>query len=655
MKVVLIYPPFGAPGQPGIGISSLAAYLKRRKIDARVLDANNAFYRAFLSPLHLRLASDFMVDRIAELNAKPQLHFTEIVEYGRLVRVGLDAIHWREEMGSLLDQRVELSLTQRLQAIKAAVNLSSLPYFPDIVDIQSRFLIKYLSPLCEYSSRDILKSIEQSGWLSGLLRDVLEPELRKEAPELVGISVCFPSQVLAGFHCARLVKQVSPQAHVCMGGSFISCHMRNIEEARLFDVVDSFALDDGEIPLEHLIEEMSGLNPDLNRVPGLIHLSNGRIYRNPAAPPLDLESLPAPDYRLLPLDDYVIPRKHLTAPFRLSRGCAWKRCAFCRTDLPMVSRSQQPSADFLYEQIRNIVDQTGVSVFHFTDDSASPEILEALSRRMITDKLRIEWSTSLRFDPRLTVERCMLYRRAGCTHVMMGLEAYNNRLLRLMNKGITTDLADRVLLNMSWAGLPAAVYMIVGFPTETEEEAMESWLKVEEMKRDGLIVDYMYAPYQITNYSSVAKDPGKFGITHMSTPEYMDLEPPIFDFESSGMHRKRVFEVGMLTGSMLGTPRVKSPLAHPAPIEAPCRRIEHGVENSALQKLSWNGRVIRLDYDVTRIRAIMETAIDASLSIGEWYAKGESLIRPLKRRPLQQAPGASTAGCPHSEECKPSR
>jgi hypothetical protein len=238
---------------------------------------------------------------------------------------------------------------------------------------------------------------------------------------------------------------------------------------------------------------------------------------------------------------------------------------------------------------------------------------------------------------------------------MMGLEAYNNRLLRLMNKGINTELVDRVLSNMSWAGLPAAVYMIVGFPTETESEAVASWKKVEELREQGLIMNYMYSPYQIAPYSSVARNPEKFGITHMNIPEHMDLDPPIFDFESTGMHRKRVFEVGMLTGSMLGTPRVKSPVKEPAPAGASSPQMESGGEDSAVQKLSWNGRVIRLDYDVTRIRAIMETAVDASLSIGEWYAKGESLIRPLERRDLQRAPSASTAGCPHSEECKPSR
>jgi anaerobic magnesium-protoporphyrin IX monomethyl ester cyclase len=627
MNIVLIYPPFGAPGSPGIGIASLAGYLNSRGIPVSVLDTNNACYRALVAPEHLKKAGEFIESRMASLNAQPQLCFTDMVEYARMIRVAREASAWADEIDSLLDSGAQIEPNRRLKAVNAALNLASLPYFPQMVDIQGQ-LAKYFSHRCEYSSRDLLSGAREEDWLYDLLAAFLEPAFRGRPDGIIGISVCFPSQVLAAFKCARIAKRISPRVHVCMGGSFISCHMRNIKEPRMFDVIDSLVLDDGEIPLERLVGELAKPAPELGRVPGLVYRLGGGIRKNKTVSTPDMAALPPPDYRLFPLDDYLISRKSMSVPFRLSRGCAWRRCAFCRTHLPMVSDHQQPSADYLYHQLKTLVDQTGITDFHFSDDSASPEVLESLSRKIIAEKLGIQWSTSLRFDPRLTVQRCLRFKQAGCSCVVMGLEAYNDRLLRLMNKGITTKLVDRVLSNMSWAGLSAAVYMIVGFPTETEAEALASLRAVQNLKREGLIDSYLYSPYQITPYSAVAVNPEKFGITGMRIPAHLDLDPPITDFDCIGMSRERAHEVGVRSGAMVGiAPARKGGIASAG---LPGRMMSHGGREA--ETLIWNGSRIGLDYSPSRIRTIMEDTVNKTLSFSEWLAQGDRSVRPIRRR-----------------------
>ncbi|GAH55870.1 unnamed protein product, partial [marine sediment metagenome] len=56
-----------------------------------------------------------------------------------------------------------------------------------------------------------------------------------------------------------------------------------------------------------------------------------------------------------------------------------------------------------------------------------------------------------------------------------------------MRKGIRIEEVERILSNIVWAGMNANVYMIVGFPTETEAEALYSFSKVKEFVDKGLI------------------------------------------------------------------------------------------------------------------------------------------------------------------------
>jgi anaerobic magnesium-protoporphyrin IX monomethyl ester cyclase len=354
----------------------------------------------------------------------------------------------------------------------------------------------------------------------------------------VGISAGFPDQIEAAIRCALAVRKVLPAAHIVLGGAYVSCHMRNVREKRFFEIFDSLVLDDGERPLESLHRELGKRVPDLSQVPSLIWLDNARgIRRNPSAAPVSLADTPPPDYGAMRLDRYVLPRRMIPLLHRLSRGCGWHRCAFCRTDLPMISCYEQLSGDTVFEHVQGMVEQTGCRIFHFTDDSSPPEVLEQFARRVIESELEIRWITNLRFDPRLTIEACQLLRQSGCHYVNIGLESYNDRLLKLLRKGTTTGLVDRVMSNCAWGGLKAALYMMVGVPTETEEEARASFVRVCELVKSGVTVGCMYNRFSIVPYSDVAHHPAHYGITRLIPPEGADLDPPITNFEGAGMDR----------------------------------------------------------------------------------------------------------------------
>ena len=582
MSVFLTYPPFASPYSPYLSIPILTAYLRSRNIEVSAVDANVEFFRWILSSGKVNNGKRFAESRIVELNEKPELCFTEMAEFAWLIR----SLHG-------------------IQGINTSLLLASCPYFPEAIHVMHKYnFIKYLSPFHEYSTGDIFRSLKSKSMLDGFFEFLLTPLLKDRAPDIVGISVCFSDQVLSAFRCAMVVRKILPQAHITLGGPFVSCHMGRVEEKALFGVIDSMVIDDGELPLERLDRELSGDNPDFSRVPGLIYMSDGKICRNKPAEHLNMEKQPPADYLAFPLDRYLGERKGISLPFRFSRGCPWAHCAFCRTELSMVSKHQQPCVDYLYSQLKAVVEQTGVRNFNITDEASSPEVLESLSQKIIDGNLHINWTVNLRFDPALTLERCMLMRKAGCVHICLGLESYNDRLLRLIRKGIDINLINRVLSNISWAGIVTFVYMIVGLPTETEEEALDSYNSVKKMFREGLIKQYIYNQFQVLSFSPMAGNPEKYGISRTFVSEKLDLDPPVFEFESSGMSRRTASELKKKFNiSMPGLP----------------------------QELKVNGQDLPLNYNMAEIQSILNSNAGNDLSIGEWLESGEKGTGLLKQ------------------------
>lgn len=512
--ILLINPPFAMPDKPCISTPVLAGYLKSRGFRVRVLDLNIEFYRDFLSAGHLRRGAAFV-------NAPGAPLFS-------------------------LFENKDLPYRRRLELFRDALRLASAPYFPEALNFTCNTgYVRYQSPYSNFSSRDITGVPERATLFSGPLTRLLTAFFKEISPLIVGISVSFPDMIMPAFKCAEIVKSIDPTAHITMGGSFVSVHMREINNPGLFKFVDSFILDDGEIPLERLIKEQSSGHPNLDNVPGIIYLEKEKneIRGHAPAPPLEMVKSPPPDYTLFPLENYLVKKDSMSLLFRLSRGCYWAKCTFCKTKLPIINHYDQPPADHLYAQLESVVEQTGIRRFHFTDEAASPEVLERISERILERGLAIDWGTNFRINKRLTLERSMLFRKAGCYAVSLGLESYSRRVLRLMKKGVDKSLVRKVLTNLAWAGIDVSLYMIVGFPTETEAEALESFEGIMALKEEGLIKDCVYNVFELTPYSAAAASPADFGISRVPGINGRDLAPPVSRFDSTGMTRERTFEL----------------------------------------------------------------------------------------------------------------
>jgi len=610
--MMLIIPPISSPTRPYPSVPQLTGFLRKNGIPVTPLDANIAFWHAVFTGSRLQDGEEYALYRLKELDGLPQLSFTEMVEYLSLARSGAILEHFGRDLFTEYIERKRV-IPNELQGsiLDAASRLIFGPYFPESIRYNYEDM-QYAPRGNPYSSEDLLAMAEEKGLFGSFFENYLRPYLAEDPPRVVGLSVVFPGHIVPALRIARAIRTLSPKTHIVFGGPFVMFHLSRVLHNKFFRYMDSMVVGDGEIPLLQLYETLGEEKPNFARVPGLIYLERGERRYNPESVHLPLEEV-YPEYRDFAPEDYYRKKGDAFAFFRLSRGCSWAKCAFCRTKSTLISAYQEGDPDLFFEQVRRYSQETGAIFFPFTDDEASPELVEHFARRVIQERLPVEWSINMRMDKKLTLERCLLFREAGCVNLILGLESFHDRILKLVKKGITVPLIEQVLSNVSWAGLRAGIYMIVGLPSETLEEAEYSFSRIFSYCSKGDVNYVFYSPYQVLTDSCVGQNPQEYGIRNLNLPRGLDLDPPNVWFEGEGMTRRESF--GLLqryTWAIWKALGKRTPLL--------------------LKQLSLLREEISLHYDLIEMGNRISCNMEPHISFDGFLVGGAQTVPPLTRK-----------------------
>jgi hypothetical protein len=202
----------------------------------------------------------------------------------------------------------------------------------------------------------------------------------------------------------------------------------------------------------------------------------------------------------------------------VAHGCYWHRCSFCDTTLDYIKRCDSTPAPVLVDRIEQVMAQTGQTGFHFVDEAAPPAALKELALELLRRKISISWWTNIRFENAFTKDLCRLLAASGCIAATGGLEAASDRLLKLMNKGVTVRQAARACRNFSDAGIMVHAYLMYGFPTQTAQETIDALEIVRQFFQAGLIQSAFWHLFTATVHSDVGNDPGKYHCTIAARP-----------------------------------------------------------------------------------------------------------------------------------------
>ena len=536
------------PSQPFLSLPSLQGFLKNKGVEnVSIRDLN-------IETMDILLSSEKVKETLATIEERLN-GGREFVSHEENPEEVSSRLNWAREV---IERE---NMVQNVEWAKSTLKSQSFYEIDDYVEswkiidrwLQAFGMLYYPSEISiadnsmrysVYSSVDVLKAVncEHENPYHDLFNDHIVDSMMKEDPDLVGISVTATSQVMPAFTLARLLKKKNRDLHITMGGSVFTKLIDNLQQNHLiFDLVDSFIVFEGEHALLGLIEHLEDKR-DLGKVPNLVYKEGDRICVNEPFHIEDINSLPTPDYDGFPLDRYLSPKRVL--PLQGSRGCYWRKCTFCNLHVDNL-KFRLRNLDLVLEDIDKLKEKYGAEYMFFSDECMPVKQLDSLSSRLIEKGNDVKWMAGIRFDKGLTKEILAKARKAGCLKMVFGLESSNKRVLSLMDKGIETEITKNIIDYCDETGVAIHMYVIVGFPSETREEALETLDFVisneKFLKSKG--ASCLACLFELEKHAPILRDPGKYGLTKIGHPKQDDLSLGYFYETDKGMTPEESGEV----------------------------------------------------------------------------------------------------------------
>jgi radical SAM superfamily enzyme YgiQ (UPF0313 family) len=228
------------------------------------------------------------------------------------------------------------------------------------------------------------------------------------------------------------------------------------------------------------------------------------------------------DYSIYNLHDYFTPKPVI--PLKATSTCYYKKCTFC------THFSSIPYFEYPLETIKETIIQCRQKYFFLIDDMIPVKRLLELAA--LFKPLHINWTCQLRPTKELDYQTLKRLKDSGLMMIMWGIESGNDRILQLINKGTNIHDIASVLNDSHKAGIRNIAYIIIGFPTETKKEFLDTigFLKTNNKSIDLVSVSV----FGLQKGTFIYNNPEKFGIKIIEE-ERTVLEPKIRYEVKSGL------------------------------------------------------------------------------------------------------------------------
>lgn len=304
---------------------------------------------------------------------------------------------------------------------------------------------------------------------------ILTERLKQFPPDYVGISVIVSEQTRTRL-VVEAVRRVLPDVPIIVGGP---CPSADPEEVLLATGANYAVVGEGEHTIVNLLIALETNGVPLS-VPGVGGFSDDRFIQTPGntLSTEDLDLLPLPAWELLDLDLYnrrlsiagVGPRPYMSVV--TSRGCPF-HCAYCHHTMGKNFRPR--SAESVLEELSILKNKFGFKEFEIIDDCFN---LDRERMRSILAGIRSEigvvklhFPNGVRSD-RLEPDDMRIFKEAGTVSCCFAIETASPRLQKLVHKNLNIDRSINTIRAAVEQGIYSTGLFMLGFPTETYEEAM---------------------------------------------------------------------------------------------------------------------------------------------------------------------------------------
>ena len=374
-----------------------------------------------------------------------------------------------------------------------------------------------------------------SGW------DQFREVLAERDPDVVGVTMMSVDYNPAS-RVVRIAKEVKPEVVTVIGGPHATIAL---EDSLRIPHVDYLVTREGEVTFPWLLRLIEGGDPPPQRV------LRGQTP--------DLGTIPLADRELF-LDEWrkwgydldspeVAFVEELPPPFATviaGRGCNYN-CSFCKPgeDYLFGKRTRRRSAGNVIAELHQLVERYHLRSFMFHDDCLTEDrdwVIE-FTDKYIAEGFTMPFFCQSRADI-LVKHEDMVARmaEAGLRGYFIGFESGSDRVLKFIRKGTTAEQNRQAARVCRKYGISVWANYMMGLPTETEEEVLETVRLMKEIDPDYYSPAF-FTPHPGTDLYDYAAEHDLSRITDYDSYRRNPTEPKIkgqdYDFLKRAMRESQ--------------------------------------------------------------------------------------------------------------------
>lgn len=521
MKTILTFPPVWETSTPYASLAVLSAFLKENNINVDILDLN-------IETQYFMLTNDEYINNIVNKLYEQEATINDLKRLDS-IKLALKLYNKLKPMidGNLIDKIKASNNEQDEMKYKNISNylrfIISTCYYPTIFSDLS-----YTTKLELNTIDNVFKEVKSVE--GNIFYDVFKGQFIENflAYDVVGISLASINQLVPGLTLASMIKKLDPNIKIIIGGAILPYLEKNIQsDCSFFEYADFYIVGEGETALLSCLKYFEG-KLDINEIPNTIYKNKNNIVSNRMGYIEDVDNLPMIDYSKYPIEKYFT--RKINIPYLASRGCHWNKCSFCSLTCNFANKYRERSINNIEKDLIDLVEKHKFSKLIFNDEALTPKRIGDISDIILNNDLNVTWHSLARLSGNYTDEILYKARKSGLLVISLGLESGCQRTLDNMCKGIKIDKVPSILKQLKKHKIWSNIYYIIGFPTETKEDFMESLKFIEENSK--YIGSLSYTLFRLESNSKAFFEPEDYGMSIIDKKDSTDYFGPDYSYKS---------------------------------------------------------------------------------------------------------------------------